>query len=146
LAKQRLKVILQTVAGELSIPQACTQLSVSEARFHELRAELLQLAVQQLEPKPSGRPAQQVSPEAAQVAALQRQVIELRIDLRAAQIREELALLMPHVLKPRTEAERRRHLEELQQDLEKKQTPWDASSSAKNSTPKNSAKSGRAST
>ena len=146
LAKQRLKVILQTVAGDLSIPQACTQLNVSEARFHELRAELLQAAVQQLEPKPLGRPAQQVSSEAAQVAALQKQVTELKIDLRAAQIREELALLMPHVLKPRTEEERRRHLEALQQELEKKETPLDASSSAKTSTPKNSGKSGRSST
>jgi hypothetical protein len=35
------------------------------------------------------------------VAALEEEIRELRIDLKAAQVREEIALAMPHLLKPR---------------------------------------------
>jgi HAMP domain-containing protein len=101
LAKLRLKVILQTVAGEITVADACTQLNVSEARFHELRSDVLRTAAQALEPKPAGRPAKEVPKEADEVARLKKEIQELKIDLRAAQIREELSLLMPHVLKPR---------------------------------------------
>jgi hypothetical protein len=139
LARQRLKVILQTVAGELSIPEACAQLGISEPRFHELRAEWMQGAMQLLEPKPVGRPTRQPSPEAARMESLEQQVQELKIDLRAAQIREQLALLMPHVLKARTPAERRRDLDALQSELEKKEK---RSSGAKRATPNNCGKSG----
>jgi len=121
LAKERLKIILQTIAGELSVVDACARLSVSEARFHELRAEALQAAAAQLEPKPAGRPAAIISREAQEAAALKAQIQELKIDLRAAQIREELALVMPHVLKPRKQStDRRDRLDAMQQEEEKK--------------------------
>lgn len=153
LAKERLKIILQTIAGELSVIDACARLSVSEARFHEMRAEALQAAAAQLEPKPAGRPAAIVSPEAQEAAALKAQIQELKIDLRAAQIREELALVMPHVLKPRKQpTDRRERLEAMQQDEEKKGTPHTISSNtlpsiaAKSSTLNDSNNSGKQST
>ena len=102
LAKLRLKVILQTVAGEITVADACTQLNVSEARFHELRTEVLRSAAQALEPKPAGRPAKEVDKDADEVTRLKKEIQELKIDLRAAQIREELAMLMPHVLERKT--------------------------------------------
>jgi len=122
LAKDRLKVILQTIAGELSVVDACARLNISEARFHELRGEALRAAAAFLEPKPAGRPPQQTDAQAAETAALKEQIQELKIELRATQIREELALLMPHVLKPRKEQplDRRQRLDALQQDEEKK--------------------------
>jgi succinate dehydrogenase/fumarate reductase flavoprotein subunit len=115
---------LQTVAGEKSVVDACTQLNVSEARFHELRSEVLQAAIAQLEARPKGRPPQQLSAEEARIAQLEKQVTELKVDLRATQIREELALLMPHVLKPRknSEQERRKRLDELQDAQKKRNT------------------------
>jgi hypothetical protein len=144
LAKERLTTILQTIAGECTVVEACARLGVSEARFHALRAELLQVAATHLEPKPVGRPVAPVSPEAEKVATLERQVQELKVDLRAAQIREELALLMPHVLQPRTvEGDRRQRLDALQ-SLEKKATnPHRPSSGATNATPSNSGTSGK---
>lgn len=98
LAKERLKVILQTVAGEITVADACVQLNVGEARFHELRSDVLRTAAQALEPKPAGRPAKEVPQNADEVTQLKKQIQELKIDLRAAQIREELAVLMPQVL------------------------------------------------
>lgn len=144
LAKERFTTILQTITGECTVVEACARLGVSEARFHALRAELLQVAATHLEPKPVGRPVAQVSPEAAQVTALERQIQSLKVDLRAAQIREELALLMPHVLQPRkVEGDRRQRLDALQ-ELEKKETsPRRLSSGATHATPSNSGISGK---
>jgi transposase-like protein len=86
-AQERLKVILATIAGQMSVAAACEKLGISEARFHELRQECLRAAAAALEPKPLGRPTAQVSPEATEIAALKQQVQELKVDLRAAQIR-----------------------------------------------------------
>ena len=119
-AKQRVQVILKTLSGELSVTEACQQLGVGEARFRELRDQLVQSAVSGLEPKAAGRPAQTPSAEQQRVAALEAQVQHLKVEVRAAQIREEIALVMPHVLQPRDrEAERRRRLDALQ-DAQKK--------------------------
>ena len=116
-AKQRVQVILQTIAGELSIAQACENLGISEARFRELRDELIQAAVQRLEPKSAGRPAQTPTEEQKRVTQLEAQVQHLKVELRAAQIREEIALVMPHLLKPRDPLEeRKRRLDALQDD------------------------------
>lgn len=99
-ARKRLRVILETISGTRSIAQACEELGIGEARFHELRRQALQGAVEALEPGQAGRPP--VSEEKDEkLAAMEAELIELRINLRAAQIREEIAAIMPHVLKPR---------------------------------------------
>ena len=38
-AKARLAAIVATMAGEKSIPEACQELGIGEARFHALRKE-----------------------------------------------------------------------------------------------------------
>ena len=44
-AKERLKVVLKTLAGELRVQEACEQLGVCAQRFHQLREEALAAAV-----------------------------------------------------------------------------------------------------
>jgi transposase-like protein len=101
-AKQRLELILDTLAGKCTIPKACEALGVNETRFHELRNQWIRNAVQLLEPRPSGRPPTPPPlPAEEEVAELKRQLLEQKILLEAANIREELALVMPQVLKPR---------------------------------------------
>lgn len=100
-ARQRLAIILQTLAGVLSIQQACALLQVSRSRFHVLRGQFLAQAVQLLEPRPRGRQLAGGGEGESQLATLQRQIVQLKLDLKAAQIREEIALVMPHLLKPR---------------------------------------------
>jgi len=104
-AKVRLKVILQTIAGELSVADACKQLSLSEARFHELRQEWLQVSCAALEPKPLGRPKETSIEEEVELLRLHRENQNLKMHLRAAQIREEIGVAMPHVLQPKSKAE-----------------------------------------
>lgn len=106
-AKQRLAVILETLAGQRTVDEACGVLGVSETRFHELRNEWLQGAVGLLEPRPQGRPlAPPPTPAEEELAQLRRQLVEQKIQLEAANIREELALVMPHVLQPRKGAKK----------------------------------------
>ena len=101
-AKTRLKLILQTIAGEITAADASKQLGLSEARFHELRQQWIQDACAALEPKPLGRPKETTFEEEVEMLRLHRENQNLKMHLRAAQIREEIAIAMPHVLKPKT--------------------------------------------
>lgn len=97
-ARSRLELILRTLSGELSVAEACERLGIGEAQFHRLRDRALAGAAEALEPRPAGRPAAALDPSSARVAELEDELDELRIELYAAQVREELALVMPHVL------------------------------------------------
>lgn len=98
--KQRLKLILLTLSGELSVRQACEKLGVSEPHFHRLRERALTGAAEALEPRPAGRPASVEDPGLARLAELEEQVAQLSLELRASQVREQIAVLMPHLLRP----------------------------------------------
>ena len=99
-AKLRLQAILKTLQGEMTVPQACQILGIGESRFHALRNQWLQEALDLLEPRPLGRPAQAVSPEQEEVARLQAENQDLQQRCRVAEVREELARTMPYVLRP----------------------------------------------
>lgn len=73
-------------------------LGLSERRFRMLRGQLLQAALAAREPRPAGRPPRQAGQTDAQVARLQDQVRDLQLQLWAAQVREEIALLLPQRL------------------------------------------------
>jgi transposase-like protein len=97
-AKKRLKIILETLTGERGIDEACEVLGVSRAAFNKMRSKWLESAVSSLEPKPSGRPAKTVSEEQKRIADLEAELAEMRMHIVGAQIREEIALAMPHLL------------------------------------------------
>jgi transposase-like protein len=103
-AKARVKVVLETISGQVSVEEACRILAVSPSRFHELRETALSGAIQALSPRPPGRPA--APSEDPVVTALRRENAELRHDLEAARTRAELALAMPQLLRPMAEGEK----------------------------------------
>jgi hypothetical protein len=96
-AKLRTKVILETMMGKLRLKEACERLDICEQRFHQLRQEMMTAAVQALEPGQAGRPAHTPTPAEEEVAALQQQLQDKEVELRAAKAREEVALIMPDV-------------------------------------------------
>jgi transposase-like protein len=105
-SKRRLRVVLETLSGERSVESACEELGVSASRFHELRREALQAALDGLAPGASGRPKRkdlEVDPK--RLEALERENDELKFELQAALVRTELALAMPHVLTRKGRAE-----------------------------------------
>jgi len=107
-AKTRLKTILETMAGQCTIEEACQELGIKEAMFHKLRAEVLQTALSSLEPRPAGRPRQPISDENTQITSLAQENEELQLELQAAQIRLELAQTMPYLKTP-DPAEKKTH-------------------------------------
>jgi hypothetical protein len=105
-AKLRLKLFLDTLAGRCTVPDACRTLEINESAFHKLRNRFLEEALAGLEPRPVGRPRLQPE-DGGRVAALEEQVRDLRLDLHAAHIREEIALAMPHLLEAGRQKKRR---------------------------------------
>jgi hypothetical protein len=97
-AKQRLEVILATIAGQLTVPEACQQLGIGKSRFHALRNQTLQATLKALEPRPLGRPAKPTFPEQAEVEELQAELRRLHADLELAQLQLRLARIHPGLI------------------------------------------------
>lgn len=99
-AKRRMRVILETLAGQRTIMDACLELGIGKSAFHELRKRVLQAALVDVEPRPAGRPRVEPAPEAAEVERLKAENERLRSNLEVAQVREEILLAMPEVFEP----------------------------------------------
>jgi transposase-like protein len=95
-AKDRLRVILETLRGTITIPDACRLLDVGEAQFHHLRHQWLQQALELLEPRAMGRPPKREDPRelASERARLESEVNALRDQVHGAQVREEIAQIL----------------------------------------------------
>ena len=99
-AKTRLRVILETLSGQRTIPDACEELGIQETMFHRVRSEVLQTALDRLEPRPLGRPPRQVSLQDGRISELKDENLQLRVELKAADIRNELAEKLPRLANP----------------------------------------------
>jgi len=105
LARERLRIILQTVAGQLSVQEACRILGINPARFHKVRQRALEGALASLEPGKPGRPPRTPSPEQAQIEALQAELAAKDFEIRTAKARQEIAVVIPHVVQPEPAAD-----------------------------------------
>jgi hypothetical protein len=65
-----------------------------------MRSQFIANAVELLEPRPSGRKKKLLTPEAAEIQRLRGEIDQLKFQLKAQQVREEIGILMPHLLKP----------------------------------------------
>jgi transposase-like protein len=97
IAKERLELILETLAGQVSVVSACQILDISEAMFYKLRNRILQGCIEDLEPKPRGRPPRLVTGDEARSEELATQVATLERELAAQAMRQDLAQAIPHV-------------------------------------------------
>jgi hypothetical protein len=96
-ARRRVRIILATIVGQLSVAEACAQLGVRRSRFHALRHQVLYGAVDAVLTRPRGRPRSRVD-ETATVRGLRDQIRDLELALRTTQLRSEIALTMPFLL------------------------------------------------
>jgi hypothetical protein len=106
-AKQRLRVVLETMTEGCRVQEACQRLGISEQRFDQLRQLAMQAALRRMESKPGGRPRRQHTVATAEVLALRQQVADLEAELRAAQVREEIALILPRAVRGETGARKK---------------------------------------
>ena len=95
--KERLKAILATMSGEKRMLEVCAELGIGETRFHQLRETALQAALDAIAPRPAGRPSLAMLSEAQQLRVQQGRIEELELALHEAQVREEIALVLPQV-------------------------------------------------
>ena len=98
-AKERLRIVLETVAGQRRVEDACRLLGIGKTRFHALRRQVLQSALDGMEPGVAGRPRTRDAQESTEVRELKAQIDALQLDLQAALVRTELALTLPNVLR-----------------------------------------------
>jgi len=98
--KERLKAILATITGELSVQDACERLHVSESRFHEIRRAALTGMLDGLSPRPPGRPPKEEEPK--EVQDLRARVSWLEEELEIARLRTEIAMWKPGLLRAPT--------------------------------------------
>ena len=98
-AKERLKVVLETMTGTVRVHEACDRLAICEQRFHQLRQHVMEAALAALEPRSPGRPSRAGSAADEQLRALEEQLLAKEVELHAAQVREEIALTLPRVVK-----------------------------------------------
>jgi transposase len=101
-ARRKLRVILETVAGECTVEEACEKLGIGAAAFYKLRERTLQDAAASLEPRKLGRPSKERKPEKDEIEALRAELFEVKKDLQAARLREEIAVVMPHLLRDKS--------------------------------------------
>lgn len=97
LLRRRVRIVLATLSGRLTIAQACAELGVGRTRFHALRWQVLAGAMDALKPRSRGRP-RVIPVESPEVRALQARIRELEIALRTTALRSEIALTMPYLL------------------------------------------------
>ena len=95
--KDRFKAILDTLYGQARLLEVCDQLGIGETRFHQLRELALQGALNALTPRPVGRPSRASASQDEEIHALKQRVAELERALLEAQVREEIALVLPHL-------------------------------------------------
>ena len=96
-SKDRFKAILDTMYGQARLLEACAQLDIGETRFHQLRETALQAALTSIMPRPAGRPSRASASQGEENHALRQRVAELERALLESQVREEIALVLPHL-------------------------------------------------
>lgn len=98
-AKRKLKAILEEMMNEMSVPDACAKLGISETRFYQLREEALTAALRSLEPAAMGRPRKEEVFDGTEVETLRKRVANLENDLVTSQTKTMIATTFPHLLK-----------------------------------------------
>lgn len=96
-AKERARVVIGTLREELTVREACEELGVGETRFHQLRDRFVLEGVRGLEPRLGGRPRK--DDDDPRVGVLLERVAQLEKELKAAELRAQLAQVMPRLLR-----------------------------------------------
>lgn len=105
-SKDRLYAVLATLTGEMLVEEAYEELGVGPTQFANLRKRALQGALDALQPRPGGRPRNEVTVSPEEVEEMRDRIAELEI--YAAKLRAQLEITVLPLLKgPRRSKSRR---------------------------------------
>lgn len=93
-SKERLRVILETIAREKSVNDACEELGIERVRFHELRTKALQAGIEALTPKKPGRKRKVKSAEELRIEELERKVSDLKQEVYTQSMKEAIHIAL----------------------------------------------------
>jgi len=105
-SKARLRALLLTMEGELSVKEGCGRLGIGPARFAALRGQMLGAALDALEPQSPGRPRKVRDEKSGRELELEERILELERELKATQVRAELALCGPSLARREAEGKK----------------------------------------
>lgn len=95
----RMRLVLETINGTVSTAEAASRLGITDSAFCKLRRRCLDGMASAATGGTPGRPPtppEETSPE--EVAALRRDLAELKFQVEGARLREQIALLRPDAL------------------------------------------------
>lgn len=98
-AKKRVALYIDTMGAKVSVVDASQELEISETAFYEGRRDFLARCVSLAEPRPAGRKPREKSEAEIRVAALESELREVKAELQTQQVREELALALPRLVR-----------------------------------------------
>lgn len=84
---------MATLTGEMLVDEAYEELGVGPTQFANLRKQVLQGALDGLQPKPIGRPRRVTMRTEDEVEAMEQRIVELERDGAILRSRLELAIL-----------------------------------------------------
>lgn len=93
-AKERARLILEILSGHKRLAEVREQLGIGKTRLFLIRHDAVQALVQALEPGLPGRPSRTLSPEAERARALESALADKELELRQAEVRTEVALIL----------------------------------------------------
>ena len=93
-SKERLKAMIETLAGILPVYEACERLGICEAMFYRQRMWALQKTLDALRPRPRGRRRRERNEWERRCEAMAAEIAELKRDLAAAQVRGEVQQIL----------------------------------------------------
>ena len=100
IARERLEAIVRTLSGEWTLEEACEHLGVGRSWFCEMRSRFLRESAPLLEPRRPGPPPRVETEAERNTKELRQRLDELQIEVEAAQVREEIARVMPRSKSP----------------------------------------------
>jgi hypothetical protein len=93
--KKQLRILLGTIAGRLTIAEACAALGVRRSRLHQLRWRVLEAGFAALGPRRLGRP--RLPEPSREVKQLEARIRELELALQTTVLHSRMVLTMPHL-------------------------------------------------
>lgn len=92
--KDRLRVILETIAEKKSVKEACKELGVKRVRFHELRKQAMDGAAKGIRPKKPGRKRKVKTKEQLRIEELEREVALLKQEVYTRSMKEAIHIAL----------------------------------------------------
>lgn len=111
-AKEKVRLVLDTLSSKTSVQDAAARLGVSESRFHQIRDEIVTGMLSAAEPKPVGRPPEP-DDEDSEVEQLKKKLGEAKMMVEISRLRELIAVAFPEIVEKEAQRLKKKRLSRI---------------------------------